>query len=207
LGYVYPYHTVSDGKKLEDGTRMEGTIDTELMVSRDTIKWTRVQPRTPFLACGEEGAWDAGMVFVMPEVVVTGEVRFYYGGYAYEHATQPNKGGIGLATLPLDRLVHLEAKGKQGTVTTKPFELAGTDMLLNADAHDGAIQIEVLDVKGQPLPGFRAQECLAIAVDEPRAPVRWRSVTDLANLAGTTVRLRFHLKGKAQLYAFQIVNN
>jgi hypothetical protein len=204
LGYVYPYHTVPDGEKLNDGTRMEGTIDTELMISRDTIQWTRVAPRTPFLACGEKDAWDAGMLFVMPEVVVANEVRSYYGGYAYEHATQPNNGAIGLATMRLDGFVHVESTGEVGTLTTQPFELAGDALRLNVDARQGSVRVALLDDQENPIPGFEWNVCQSITSDGLEETVRWKSKPDLSELNGRPVRLAFRLIEDARLYAFQV---
>ena len=44
-------------------------------------------------------------------------------------------------------------------------------------------------------------DCLPAVVDEVDVPMRWKEKTDLAELAGKTVRVRFSLLN-AELYAF-----
>jgi len=205
LGYIYPYHTNPEGEKLQDGTRMAGTIDVELVASRDTIHWARVDPNRLFFECGREGAWDAGMVFVSPEVVVDDEVRFYYGGWALDHAAKENRGAIGLATLRLDGFVHIEPESGEATVTTKPFKLAGTDLEINADARQGAVTAAVLDADGEPVDGLDADACEPFTEDAVRHAVRWNGNRALSGLLMRQIRLRFHIEGKARLYAFQFV--
>jgi len=206
LGYIYPYHTEAGGKKLGDGTRMAGTIDVEVIVSRDTINWQRVAPRTPFFACGPEGSWDAGMVFVAPETVVGDALRFYYGGWALEHSADDNRGAIGLATMRLDGLVHLEAHEAEGTVTTKPFLVASDTLEVNADARGGSIRVAVLDAAGNAVAGMTAEDCDPVTGDGLRQTVRWARDRTLGELRGRAVRLRFQLTGAAKLYAFQLVD-
>ena len=41
--------------------RVDGFVETQLAVSRDTVSWTRW--REPFIGRGEAGAWDYGMVY------------------------------------------------------------------------------------------------------------------------------------------------
>lgn len=205
LGYYYPYHTEPEGATLADGTRMAGTIDTGLMVSRDTIHWHVVDRVKPFLPIGAKGAWDGGMVFVSPEIVVGDQLRFYYGAWRLEHsAGAANDGGIGLATLRLDRFVSLEPVEEDGSLTTKPFRVAGPEFELNVDARGGSVSVEVLHPSGDAIPGFTRDEAVTVQdVDALRVQPRWHGRTNLAGLVGRTVRLRFYLKG-AKLYAFQI---
>ena len=203
LGYIYPYHTNPEGEKLSDGTRMAGTIDVELIVSRDTVHWSRVERGDPFFECGPAGTWDAGMVFLAPETVLEDELRFYYGGFALDHAAEQNRGAIGLATLRLDGFVSVEPAGAEATLTTKPFKLEGTGLRLNADAREGSIRVAVLDGNGNTVPGFTADDCPAITQDGLDIAVRWTDGPALSAVVGKPIRLTFRLRGKAKLYAFQ----
>ncbi len=205
LGYLFLYHTDPKGTKLRDGVRMAGTIDVELMVSRDTIRWTRVDRKRPFFPCGAKGSWDAGMVFTGPEVVVGDEVRFYYGGWALDHAAKQNRGAIGLARLRLDGFVRVEPTSARATVLTRPFVLAGDRLQVNADARNGSIQIGVLDADTKPIEGFAASQCRPLTQDGLRQAVQWPG--DLRTLAGRMIRLRFELGDGAKLYAFQFVKS
>ena len=205
LGYYYPYHTMPEGKKLPDGVRMAGTIDTSLMVSRDTIRWQLVDRKKPFLPTGGKDSWDAGMVFASPEIVVGDQLRFYYGAWRLEHSTgTENDGAIGLATLRLDGFVSVEPRDGQGTLTTKPFQLQGAKLEVNADTRGGSLAVEVLDQNGQPIAGLSRAECKPLAdVDGLRLEVTWAGQKDLSVTKGKPVRLRFHLQD-AKLYAFQV---
>src|SRR5262249_32824316 len=84
-------------------------------------------------------------------------VRFYYGGRTYRHApydgkdTGPRAGSIGLATIPRDRFVSLDASFDGGEIITKPLKLNGNRLHLNAQSDFGEINVEALDATGQPL--------------------------------------------------------
>jgi len=77
-------------------------------------------------------------------------------------------------------------------------------LLLNAAARGGSVRVEVLDEKGQVIPGFSAQDCLPLTGDGVDQPVRWKSQPTLQPVIGKPVRLRFLLEN-ATIYAFQIV--
>jgi len=205
LGYLYPYYTDPAGKKLSSGVRLAGAIDVELMISRDTISWTRVDRKKPFFPMGNKGTWDAGMVFMSPETVWKDELRFYYGGWALDHAADNNRGAIGLATLRPDGFVHVEPVGGKATLSTKPFRLTGDGLQVNADARNGSIRVAVLDADGRPIEGLTADRCRPLTKDDLRQPVHWTGQQTLSSLTDRHIRLRFHLQGKAHLYAFQFV--
>jgi hypothetical protein len=106
--------------------------------------------------------------------------------------------------LRLDGFVSVEPIRQEGSVTTKPFVLAGRRLELNLDARDGAICVEVLDPAGEPIPGYGRDEAATIQdLDGMRLEPRWEGHPDLNALVGRTVRVRFYLEN-AKLYAFQI---
>ena len=87
---------------------------------------------------------------------------------------------------------------------TKPFLLEGAALELNVDAREGSVLVEALDQEGHPLSGYTRSEAQVMeGVDELRLRPRWTSHTDLAELTGKGVRLKFHLRN-ARLYAFQV---
>jgi hypothetical protein len=207
LGYLYPYHTDPKGKKLADGVRMAGTIDVELLSSRDTIRWDRVHRGRAFFPCGPTGSWDAGMVFLKPEIVWKDHVRFYYCGWALDHAAENNTGAIGLASLRLDGFVHVEPVDDKATLTTKPFALEADTLYINADAQRGSIRVTVLDGGGDPLEGFTADTCRPVAENGLRQRIQWLGRSTLSVLSGKLIQVRFHLQGKVKLYAFGFEKN
>ena len=119
------------------------------------------------------------------------------------HPYQP---AIGLATVPLDRFIALEAWQKiaPGWLITKPFTLTGNRLELNADLRSGTLRVEILDVDGNPLDGYSGEDCLPLEnVDGLRLAPRWRDHADLSGLSGRAVRLKVYLQD-AKLFAFQV---
>lgn len=134
----------------------EGLID--VSASRIDGEWRRIAEQAVFLPYGEwPTAWDAGVVYPFHAPVVIGdEILIYY--YAHNGRNWWNYHGddvrhaIGLARLRLDGFVSLEAT-PEGAVTTKPFLFIGDTLILNADASQGSIRVEVLDEHQHVIPG------------------------------------------------------
>ena len=200
FGYLYLFHSENSRGVRDDGVRLAGTIDTALMVSRDTIHWKRLDRHRRFFPLGPAGSWEAAMNFVSPEVIHGDRMLFYYSGWSQEHASSQNRASIGLATLPLDRFVSIEPKQQRGSLTTKPFVVRGNGLFVNVDASHGELRIEVLDEQGQVVPGYQESSCKPISSDEPRAEVKWRGKS-WGDLAKRTICLRFRLVN-ASLFAF-----
>ena len=85
----------------------------------------------------------------------------------------------------------------------KPPELKGRELMVNANAETGGIDIEMLDENGAVLSGFGREGCDTIRKDGIKQVAGWRGRTDCSLMEGRTVRLRFFLR-KAQLYGFQV---
>jgi hypothetical protein len=143
-------------------------VDVQLAVSRDGVRFTRVSEgrlgaasgaRSPFIPNGPVGSWDRfnQSLASNPPIAEGNELRFYYAGRTYRHApyegkdTGPRAGCIGLATIPLDRFVSLDASFDGGEIVTKPLKLAGKRLHLNASSDFGEITIEAVDRKGQSI--------------------------------------------------------
>ena len=202
LGYLYLFHSSPTKGVRPDGVRLEGTVDTALISSRDTIHWTRVDRRRRFLPLGPAGSWDAGMNYVAPEVIVGRRMHFYYSGWKFTHGATNNSASIGLATLPLDRIVSIEPVTTRGAMTTRLMKFQGERLEVNVDADDGHLKVEVLDEAGQVIPGFDVGACRTISSDSPHRRVRWRR-QKLKQLAGQPIRLRFHLAEDCRLFGFR----
>ncbi|HFE52198.1 MAG TPA: exo-alpha-sialidase [Bacteroidetes bacterium] len=177
-------------------------IREELVWSADGFTWERLPRSTHpiFLDVGPEGSWDDGMVFLMDRPVVVGdEMWFYYAGCDTPH-TAFGDYGIGRAVTRLDRLVGLRARPDTlGRVLTRPLHVEG-NLVLNASATGGEIRVSVHTAEDKVIPGWTAAECQPVRGDAVAAPVHWRE-HGLSELAGKTVRLRFHLRN-ATLYTF-----
>jgi hypothetical protein len=144
-------------------------VDVQLAVSRDGVHFTRVgegplegsapASRLPFIANGRVGSWDRfnQSLASNPPIAQGDELRFYYAGRTYRHApydgkdTGPRAGCIGLATIPRDRFVSLDASFDGGEILTKPLTLKGKRLHLNANSDFGEINVEALDTTGQSI--------------------------------------------------------
>jgi len=196
VGMVQMYYSPPD----------QGNLDIQLAISRDGRDFTRVEPRTPFIPEGHVGAWDRFNISLgnLPPIEVGDEWWFYYGGRTYRHSpytgkdTGPKIGCIGLAKVKRGRLLSLEASFDGGTVVTKPLELKGSALRLNANAAHGTLGVSLLDEAGQPLAGWDAT---VLGQDAVEIPVPFKQ--PLSALGAKPVRLQFTLKN-AQLFGFRV---
>jgi hypothetical protein len=197
----------------------------ELVISRDGIRWDRVQPHWGFFRPGLWGTWDREIAAVTTPIIRKDEILFYYTGSnlpqnssTKEHPQSAlwmpgaridgQRAGfaIGLAKLRLDGFASLDNyDGDGGTVTTGPLIFEGKRLLINARAPQDAaseVTVEILDHSGYPIEGYAMAECDPFQGDEIRYTVTWSGDPGVDKLAGKEVRLRFRLK-KAALFAFQ----
>jgi len=185
-------------------------IDFYIGTSRNGVDFDKswVYARKPFIQRGPDFSFDKSILEPSSEIITRGDEHFIYytGLYSQHHspaAAKKESGKIGLAKLPLDRFISQSAKGKLGTITTKPFKLQGSTLQVNIDAKKGRFYVEILDADGKTIPGFSVKEAKIFGgVDQLRLQPKWNS-KDLASLKGKTIRLKFHLQN-AKLYAFQI---
>ena len=106
-------------------------------------------------------------------------------------------------TLRLDGFVAASAPMSGGEITTRPLVFEGNRLKLNlSTSAAGSIQVEMQEADGTPIAGYRVEDSLPIFGDELDRVVSWKEGSDVGNLAGKTVRLRFILKD-ADLFAFQ----
>jgi hypothetical protein len=107
-----------------------------------------------------------------------------------------------MARLRMDGFVSLHGGREWGSVLTKPIVVEGKDLHINVDSWRGRVQAEILDASdGQPVVGFSRGESVPAVIDSIDETMRWQDRSDLGNLLGKTVRIRFYLLG-AELYAF-----
>ena len=89
-------------------------------------------------------------------------------------------------------------------MTTRPFLLEGSGLVLNLDASSGGCRVEILDHGKQSIPGFGLDDAEPNrGVDDTDLELTWSSHRSLEDIQGQTIRLRFHLR-KARLYSFRV---
>ena len=182
----------------------EGTIDVQLVSSRDGRHWNRVGDRRTILERGEPGDWDWGIVRTGNSFVLEGdEVRAYYNGTSHSHGGQtpegvPSSGAIGFATWPRDHFVGMRA-GSAGGEMLVIQKRAGSKLHVNANVEGGSLAAEVV-VDGAVVPGFEASSCVPVNSDSLDHSVRWQGNPSLAHLQGKPVDVKVRLTN-AELFS------
>jgi|UniRef100_UPI003783A60D hypothetical protein len=190
-----------------------GTMDIELMLSRDGIDWQRPFRDDLWLKRSPGELFDSGTLATNADIVIEGrEMRFYYGAYssgAIGGGTNiigdQQKSGVGMVSLPLDRFAGLRSEPEAptlkiksppdiGQITLKPVDLAGrTEIDVNANAAKGAVWCEILDEDGFRLPGFDKASCVPLNKDTTRYRFAWKE-KKLADLPTGKHHIRLHLQ-------------
>ncbi len=158
----------------------------------------------PLIPRGPDGSFDKDWVQPAINIVTWNDKHWFYYGGAKERHGMEGRGpiSIGLATLPLDRFAALSA-GDQGTVLTKPFQLLGNRLQINAVTNTGgSVQVQLLDAKGRTFDGYGLSA--PFVGDSLRHEVTFNDNSDLSDLKGRMISLRFLLKA-AKIYSFAFV--
>ncbi len=185
------------------GNAGAGLGQTVLAWTRDGEHWERDRQADRFFEPDlRVGAWDHAVAWVESAVPVDDEVYLYYAGYRWGHKYQRKTDRqIGLVKTRRDRFVARAAGAAGGCLTTPLVTLAGDRLALNADAANGEVRVQVLDVEGRPVRGFTFAECRPITGDSLAASVDWNG--SLAALRGQPVRLQIELR-RAALFALEL---
>ena len=85
-------------------------------------------------------------------------------------------------------------------VTTHAMHKMQGPLLVNADASSGSLVAELLDVDGNPIPGYTANDCLPIKTDGIAQVIKWSGHAELPD-SGKLFRIRF-LITRASLFGF-----
>jgi hypothetical protein len=186
----------------------------ELASSRDLRNWKRVADRAAFMELspvGDGGAYDTGQIGTTNGVVRrNNELWFYYTAMKFRSQTIAetlNHGyldasALAIARLRLDGFVSLKGGIEWGSVLTKPVQIDGSELRVNANSWRGRVKAELLDPdEKKPLPGYGVEECIPVMVDHIDEPMRWQGKADLCELQGKSVRIRFSL-WQSELYAY-----
>ncbi len=188
----------------------------QLVHSRDGLRFARTPGRNDFLPLGARGSFDDGNAYVARPVAHGDRLWLYYTGTRWRDALDlfelgdAARDSIGLATLPLDGFVSMEAGPNEGTLTTRALRFEGSRLAVNMQAgrkgygtdEVTSVRLELLDDAGTPIPRFMLAEADTLVSTGVAQIARWQGRADVGSLAGRAVRLRFHLKN-VKLYAFQ----
>lgn len=187
--------------------------------SRDGFHWARPD-RAAFIPVSEHvGDWNwANVQSAGGCCLIVGDRLYFYvsGRSGVPGSNSPGVCATGLATLRRDGFVSMDHPGSpaavqridlaEGLLVTRPVQFSGQHLFVNADLKGGELRVEVLDREGRVIAPYAASACTPLTSDSTAARVSWRSVRDLAPLAGRSVRFRFHL-ARGRLYAFWVARS
>ncbi len=173
----------------------DGARHVELAVSRNGKQWQLFGTN-----------WYLPTGAAEEELMMYGLIR--RGGEIWQYA---NEGGSHGGSAPrywsrytqrIDGFVSLDAGDATGTATTLPLVFEGNQLVININVK-GSARIAVTDENRKVFPGFDFSDCDPIKDDSVRQIVTWKGRSDLGQLEGKVIRLKFELKN-TKLYAFQI---
>ncbi len=180
---------------------LPGTSEIQFATSRDGVHWKR-SFRYPIIKPGlDEDNWVDRNPIMGHGVVPTGptEISMYYSEFL-----RSSKSRIRRCTLRKDGFVSVRGPyNGWGEFTTPAIRFKGRRLEFNySAAGGGALQVELQDEGGNPVPGFRMEDCPKILGDKIEGVIRWRLGADVSALEGQPIRLRVRLQN-ADLYAFR----
>jgi hypothetical protein len=144
------------------------------------------------------GDWDHAMAWGDEQIIVGDETFVYYGGYERGHkVARFTERQIGLARMPRDRYVAMEASISKGRLITKPVKINAESITINANVV-GACRVRILDINGDPLEAYSWKE---ISGDKIEHSVSWGN--NLTGISGKQVVLEFELTD-TQLFGFDL---
>jgi hypothetical protein len=199
--------SVLEGPENPDSARLNIHKRNEVLVgfSRDGYHWDR-PCRKAFIGVDEtDGAWNWGNVQSVGGccLIVGDRLYFYYSGRTWSNEDGRGPGGTGLAFLRRDGFASMNAGEHPGTLTTRPVVFSGRHLFVNMDAANGTMRVAVLNEAGEVIAPFTSDNCRPITTDSTVHRVRWKSVSDVSDLAEQSVRFRFELQ-HASLFAFWV---
>ena len=177
----------------------------QLGLSRDGIHWKRF--RDGYFADTSAGTWDAGSVRPVPaEAVVDGRMAVFYTGSDHSLHDWEGTRGVGLALYQQGAFAGWRARS-EGTLTTRLLLAKDREpaLLLNAEAEGGEIRAELLDVRGNPIPGYTREDCRPLTANGHQQEVVWEGREDLAPVvAQGAFSIRLYLN-QATIYGFRVI--
>jgi len=103
----------------------------------------------------------------------------------------------------IDGFVSVHAPLSGGELITKPLVFEGDKLEINySTSAAGGIWVELQDLDGRPIAGYRESDCHEVFGDQIKRIVSWKDGDRVSDWAGKPVRLRFVLKD-ADLFSFR----
>jgi len=105
--------------------------------------------------------------------------------------------------LRTDGFVSARVGSGKGELLTKVLKFSGKSLVVNfSTSAVGSLQVEIQDAQGKAVPGYGIADCPEIVGDDIAQTVRWKESTDVGELIGKPIRLRFVMT-QCDLYSFR----
>jgi hypothetical protein len=182
-----------------------GMNDALFMSSRDCIHWNRF-PEAWIRPGLDDKNWTDRNNYPAWGIIQTSPKE--WSMYISEHYRHPEvlPRLRRLAIRPMG-FVSVHAEYEKGEFITKPIHVSGDNLELNfSTSAIGSIAIELLDSTGKSIPGYSISDMDLIFGDSLSRKVKWKNGSNLAQLKGKSVRLRF-LMSDANIFALRFTNN
>lgn len=196
----FPKRFADDRKKVESHP-YTGLSDAKFMSSRDGVNWDRRFMQAWLRPGRDPLGWTDRTNMPAQGIVQTADDEFSM--YVSEHCRQSTNR---VRRLSIRRHGFASINSKlplAGEFVTKPLIFSGRQLVLNyATSAAGFVRVELQDVAGRPIPGFKMADATTLYGDELDAIYSWKGGSDLSKLIGRPVRMHFSL-WDADLFAIR----
>ena len=201
------YHWGAKDPSEIDAEHYPGTMDAQLLVSRDGISWKRAGERKAYLRNGFDGSATSSLIYPNPWLIPVGnELWQYYSSTARRHVPSDSgteASGLFRASIRRDGFISVDAGYQGGEFSTPALQFEGETLELNFDGSAGGwLKVEILDVEGKRIPGYTFEDADIVRGNSIHKKTAWNGCESVGKLAGRPVKLRFVLRD-AKLYAMQ----
>ena len=108
--------------------------------------------------------------------------------------------------LRTDGFASVNAGYEEGELLTKPLRFSGNRLEVNfSGSAAGSARVEIQGADGEPIPGYALSDCDPVVGDSISIPVSWKGSSDVSEIAGRAIRLRF-VMNEADLYALRFAD-
>lgn len=146
--------------------------------------------------------WSARSNYPVDGVIQTAPPEMSF--YVDEHYAQPGN-QVRRYSLRLDGFSSLQAPYGGGEMTTRPLVFSGSELELNySTSAAGSMRVEIRDEDNTPIPGYTLREAVDIFGNKIAGRAAWKNGSNVAELAGKSVRLRFVMRD-ADLFSLRFV--
>ncbi len=193
----------ADTRKPDPDWKYPGVNDIVLLSSRDGTRFDRTFMEA-FVRPGlDQGNWHDRSLYMERGILQTSPTEMSM--YAMEN-WRLDTVRIRRLTLRTDGFASIQASHDGGQFVTRPIRFSGGTLRLNySTSAVGSIRVEILDAEARPIPGVALDDCPEVFGDRVDGDVQWNSGTNLKEIAGRPVKLRFVLRD-ADLYAFRFTD-